>query len=63
MIIFLALPVVMFATTFITKKLTTTEFAVQAKTTPKNTSFPVQLCITNNSIFPVGKAEAHIEYY
>lgn len=63
MIIFLALPVIMFSTTFIAKKLTKAEFAVQAKTTPKNTPFPVQLCVTNKSIFPVGKAEAHIEYY
>ncbi|MCM1315335.1 MAG: DUF58 domain-containing protein [Alistipes senegalensis] len=63
MIIFIALPVVMFVTTLITKKMTKTEFAVPEKTTPKNNSFPVQLCITNNSIFPVGKAEAHIEYY
>ncbi|MDE5835349.1 MAG: DUF58 domain-containing protein, partial [Ruminococcus sp.] len=63
MIIFLVLPVVMFVTTLITKLSIKTEFAVQSKTTPKNTSFPVQLCVTNNSIFPVGKAEAHIEYY
>ena len=63
LIIFVTLPVVMFVTTLITKLSTKTEFAVQSKTTPKNTSFPVQLCITNNSIFPVGKAEAHIEYY
>ncbi|MDE6035196.1 MAG: DUF58 domain-containing protein [Ruminococcus sp.] len=63
MIIFMVLPVVMFATTLITKKMTKTEFAVPDKTTPKNNSFPVQLCVTNNSIFPIGKAEAHIEYY
>lgn len=63
LIIFTVLPVVMFVTTLITKRSTKAEFAVQSKTTPKNTSFPVQLCITNNSIFPVGKAEAHIEYY
>ncbi|MDE6678049.1 MAG: DUF58 domain-containing protein, partial [Ruminococcus sp.] len=63
MIIFLVLPVVMFVTTLITKLSIKTDFAVQSKTTPKNTSFPVQLCVTNKSIFPVGKAEAHIEYY
>ncbi|MDE6834746.1 MAG: DUF58 domain-containing protein [Ruminococcus sp.] len=63
MIIFIALPVVMFVTTLITKKMTKTEFAVSSKTTPKNNSFPVQLCVTNDSIFPIGKAEAHIEYY
>ena len=53
----------MFLTTLITKYSIKTEFAVQSKTTAKNTSFPVQLCITNKSIFPVGKAEVHIEYY
>lgn len=63
LVIFTALPVIMFITTFIAKKLIKTDFAVQSKTTPKNTSFPVQLCVTNNSIFPIGKAEAHIEYY
>ncbi|MDE6500530.1 MAG: DUF58 domain-containing protein [Ruminococcus sp.] len=63
MIIFLVLPVVMFVTTLITKLSIKTEFAVQSKATPKNKSFPVQLCVTNKSIFPVGKAEAHIEYY
>ncbi|MCM1507651.1 MAG: DUF58 domain-containing protein [Ruminococcus flavefaciens] len=63
LVIFIALPVVMFVTTLITKHLTKAEFAVPTKTTPKNTSFPVQLCVTNRSIFPIGKAEAHIEYY
>lgn len=63
LIIFVTLPVVMFVTTLITKHLIKAEFAVQNQTTPKNTSFPVQLCITNKSIFPIGKAEAHIEYY
>ena len=53
----------MFLTTLITKYSIKTEFAVQSKTTAKNTSFPVQLCITNKSVFPVGKAEVHIEYY
>ncbi len=63
LIIFITLPIVMFLTTLITKYSIKTEFAVQSKTTAKNTSFPVQLCITNKSIFPVGKAEVHIEYY
>lgn len=63
LIIFVALPVVMFFTTLITKHLIKAEFAVQNKTTPKNSSFPVQLCVVNKSIFPIGKAEAHIEYY
>ncbi len=63
LIIFAVLPVVMFVTTLIAKYSIKAEFAVQNKTTPKNSSFPVQLCVTNKSIFPVGKAEAHIEYY
>lgn len=63
LIIFVTLPVVMFITTLITKHMIKAEFAVQNKTTPKNSSFPVQLCVTNKSIFPIGKAEAHIEYY
>ena len=63
LIIFTVLPVVMFVTALITKYSIKAEFAVQNKTTPKNSSFPVQLCVTNKSIFPVGKAEAHIEYY
>lgn len=63
LVIFIALPVVMLVTALVTKYSTKAEFSVASKTTPKNTSFPVQLCIINNSIFPVGKAEAHIEYY
>ncbi|MDE6848276.1 MAG: DUF58 domain-containing protein [Ruminococcus sp.] len=63
LIIFVTLPIVMFVTTLITKHMIKAEFAVQNKTTPKNSSFPVQLCVTNKSIFPIGKAEAHIEYY
>lgn len=63
LVIFVTLPVIMFVTTLITKHMIKAEFAVQNKTTPKNSSFPVQLCVTNKSIFPIGKAEAHIEYY
>ena len=63
LIIFTVLPIVMFVTALITKYSIKAEFAVQNKTTPKNSSFPVQLCVTNKSIFPIGKAEAHIEYY
>lgn len=58
-----ALPVIMFITTFITKKKLTVEFAVKDKTAVKLKDFPVQLVVTNKSIFPVGKAEARIEYY
>lgn len=63
LVIFVTLPAVMFVTTLIAKYMIKADFAVQNKTTPKNSSFPVQLCVSNKSIFPIGKAEAHIEYY
>ena len=63
LIVIAALPVIMFITTYITKRLITVEFAVKDKNVSKNKDFPVQLVVTNRSIFPIGKAEAHIEYY
>ena len=63
LIVIAALPIIMFITTFIAKKLITVEFAVKDKNVAKNKDFPVQLVVTNRSIFPIGKAEAHIEYY
>jgi len=63
LIVIAALPVIMFITTYITKRLITVEFAVRDKNVSKNKDFPVQLVVTNRSIFPIGKAEAHIEYY
>lgn len=63
LVIMMLLPIVLFVTTFITKKMISVEFALKDTVVPKNEEFPVQLCITNRSIFPVGKAEAHIEYY
>lgn len=63
LIVIALLPVVMFITTYIARKLITVEFAVRDKNVSKNKDFPVQLVVTNNSIFPIGKAEAHIEYY
>ncbi|MBQ6033976.1 DUF58 domain-containing protein [Ruminococcus sp.] len=63
LIVIAALPVIMFITTYITKKLITVEFAVKDKNVSKGKDFPVQLVVTNRSIFPIGKAEAHIEYY
>ena len=63
LIIIAALPVIMFIITYIAKRNITVEFAVKDKNVPKNKDFPVQLVVTNDSIFPIGKAEAHIEYY
>ena len=62
LVIVIFLPVVMFITTYITKRLINCEITVRDKTVSKNTLFPVQLIVENRSIFPIGKAEAHIEY-
>lgn len=56
------IPVVMFVTTFIAKKNISAEFALKDDTVAKNESFPIQIRIANRSFFPIGKAEAHIEY-
>lgn len=63
LVVMLLLPVIMFATTFITSRSITADFALKDKTVTKNTSFPIQLCVENSSIFSIGKAEARIEYY
>lgn len=63
LIVIAALPLIMFITTLLAKRSIKVEFALQDKTVAKDDPFPVQICITNNSIFPIGKAEAKIEYY
>ncbi len=63
LIVMIALPIIMFVTTFIAKKQINAQFVLKEAVAAKNTSIPVQLCITNNSFFPIGKAEARIEYY
>lgn len=63
LIVIAVLPIIMFITTYIAKKNITVEFAVKDKSVSKNTDFPVQLVVTNKSIFPIGKASARIEYY
>lgn len=63
LIIMLAVPAVLFICTFITKKMLSVDFAVKYDTASKSQDFPVQIQLNNRSIFPVGKAEAHIEYY
>lgn len=63
LIIMAALPVIMLVQLIITKRGTSVEFSFPENITIKNEDFPVQLCIVNRSIFPVGRAEAHIEYY
>ena len=63
LVVMLMLPVFLFITTFIAKKMISVDFSLRSDTVAKNDSFPVQLCVTNRSIFPIGKAEARIEYY
>lgn len=63
LIVIASLPVLMFLMLFITKKLISVELAVKSHSAAKNEPFDVQLCVENRSIFPVGKAEAVIEYY
>ena len=63
LIVIAAIPVVMFVTTLITKLLINVELAAAGSTASKHENFPVQLRIQNRSPFPIGKANAHIEYY
>ena len=63
LVVMIALPVVMFFTTLIAKHSISASFALKDEEVPKNYEFPVQLCVSNSSIFSIGKAEAHIEYY
>ena len=63
LVVIAALPVILFISTFIAKKMIQVEFAVKDKNTTKNKDFPIQLVVTNRSIIPIGKAEAHVEYF
>lgn len=58
----ITIPVVMLISTLIARKNIDVEFAVKNDTALKKENFPIQIKITNRSIFPVGKAEAYIEY-
>lgn len=58
-----AIPVIMFILLFITKRLISAELKIKETAVAKNESFDVQLNISNRSFFPIGKAEAVIEYY
>ena len=59
----IVLPIVMFLVLMINKRLISAEFVLKDDVVPKNQAFPVQLCINNRSIFPVGRAQVRIEYY
>lgn len=63
LIVVISIPIVMFILTFITKKLISVEFSARDSTASKRENFPVQIKLINRSFIPVGKAEAHIEYY
>ncbi len=63
LIIIAAVPVLMFITAYITKKMISVELTSKEDSAAKHENFPIQINISNRSIFPVGKAEAHIEYY
>lgn len=62
LITIIAIPIVMFISTLIAKKSIDVEFAVKNRTALKKEKFPVQIKVTNRSIFPIGKAEAYIDY-
>ena len=57
-----ALPVVMFIMALILKHTVKADIVIKDQTVPKKQPFPVQLCVTNKSFFPIGKAEARIDY-
>lgn len=63
LIIMISLPVCMFIIAYITSRMMSVSFDMLEDRAVKNENFPVQLCINSRSPFPVGKAEAHIEYY
>lgn len=63
LVIMSAVPVILLICTYITKRMMSVDFAVKNENASKRQEFPVQIQIQNRSIFPVGKAEAHIEYY
>lgn len=63
LVVVIAVPVVMFAGLLSVKLMTKIQFCLKSKTVSKNESFDIQLYVSNKSFFPVGKAEAVIEYY
>lgn len=62
LITMIVVPIVMFITLLITKCNIGVDFLTNSNTVQKNQGFPVQIRIINRSFFPVGKAEANIEY-
>ncbi|HAE52939.1 MAG TPA: hypothetical protein DCG30_06775 [Ruminococcus sp.] len=62
-VVMLAMPVFMFIFGYTAKKRIKVEFSLKDRSVMKNQEFPVKLNIENESIFPIGKAEAVVEYY
>ncbi len=62
-VVMLAMPVLMFIFGYMAKKRINVEFSLKERSVMKNQEFPVKLNIENESIFPIGKAEAVVEYY
>ncbi len=58
-----SMPILMFIISRILKRSIKAEISVKENAAAKKRPFPVQLIVTNRSIFPVGKAEARIDYY
>lgn len=62
LITIIAIPIVMLISMLIARKNIDVEFAIKNETALKKENFPVQIKVTNRSIFPIGKAEAYIDY-
>lgn len=63
LVVIASIPVIMFICLLIAKRSIKVQFELSGKSAAKNEAFDVQLRIENNSIIPIGKAEAVIEYY
>ncbi len=63
LVVMISLPVIMLISVLIARHSISAEFSMPSDITGKNRIFPIQLDVTNRSFIPIGKAEAHIEYY
>ena len=63
LVIMIAVPLVMFLTTFLASRKMDVEMMLKNTTAAKNENFPVQIKVNNRSIIPIGKADVHIHYY
>lgn len=63
LVVIAVLPVIMFIMALILKHTVKADIVIKDQAVPKKHPFPVQLCVTNKSFIPIGKAEARIDYY